>query len=174
MPGSPSHLARRFFDVATSRPLTSTEQADVAAWLSPDLQTLFLAQDEVDQRHGYHAACTVAEAGFDQEEVVVAALMHDIGKRHARLGLVGRTVASLFILLHLPLTPRMRIYRDHGDVGADDLAAVEAPALAVDFARHHHGERPTTIPGPVWDVLELADQPPKTPATPGRRITSEG
>jgi putative nucleotidyltransferase with HDIG domain len=91
----------------------------------------------------------------------MAALLHDIGKRHARLGLIGRSVASVLILLGLPLGQRMRTYRDHGMVAARELVGLSLPSLVVDFAMHHHGRRPPTIDPGIWDALIHADQPAK-------------
>lgn len=172
MPGSPAHLFQRFFDVATAQALTASEKAAISSWLTPETAEIFFDQDDADQRHGYDAALSVVAAGVDDEETIVAALLHDVGKRHARLGLIGRSVASLLILVGLPLTERMRIYRDHGMVAARELASLGAASVVIDFALHHHGARPPTIDPATWDVLIAADQPPK--ALPGRRrrITS--
>ncbi len=172
MPGSPAHLVRRFFDVAVSRPLSWSERAAVQGWLSPETNTVFLAQGDQDQRHGYGAALTVVAAGVDDREVIAAALLHDIGKRHARLGILGRTLASIMILLHMSLGERMTAYRDHGLLGARELARLGAPPLAIDFAMHHHGDRPSSIPPETWDLLVRADQPPKTTSSLVSRITS--
>lgn len=172
MPGSPGHLVRRFFDVAAAKPLTQSERDEVAAWVSDDLLRLFNEQVDADQRHGYHAALSVIDSGFDSAEVVTAALLHDVGKRHADLGLIGRSLASLLILARVPLTKRMTAYRDHGAVGGKELAAASAGSLAVDFATHHHGRRPTSIEPEVWSALVSADQPPKTRSEQRGRITS--
>lgn len=173
MPGSPAHLVRRFFDVATARPLSLPERDAVGGWLPAQLSELFFDQTSADQRHGYHAAMSVIAEGVDSDDVIVAALCHDIGKRHARLGLVGRSLASVLILLRAPLTERMIAYRDHGLLGARELGASGAPSLAIDFALHHHGDRPPTIKAQTWDVLIAADQPPKTLGLGRSRITSE-
>ena len=161
MPGSLSHLARRFIDVLTSQALTSEERDAVDSWLTPELASVFFDQPKADQRHGYHAAATVVASGHDHPDIVVSALLHDVGKRHARLGILGRSVASLLILGDLPLNERMTIYRDHGLIGARELAALGAPALAIDFTMHHHSERPLTIDAGVWEALRSADQAPK-------------
>lgn len=174
MPGSPAHLVRRFLDVLTSRPLLGSERAAVTGWLTPEMADLYFSQADADQCHSYHAALTVVASGVTDPDVIVAALMHDVAKRHARLGAVGRSVASVLVALGGPLSDRMTAYRDHGMIGAHELGAIGAPALAIDFALHHQGGRPATIDPEVWDLLVAADEPPKTSAMLGRWITSIG
>lgn len=172
MPGSPGHLFTRFWDVATARRLTPPERAAVEGWLTGETAEIFFNQDDADQRHGFHAALSVIAAGIEDREVIMAALLHDVGKRHARLGIVGRSVASVLILARLPLPPRMQAYRDHGLVAARELGALSAPSLVVDFALHHHESRPPTIDRDVWDALVAADQAPKARSALLSRITS--
>lgn len=171
-PGSPTHLIRRFFDVAFAHPLNSSERDEVTQWLTPETAVLFFAQSVADQRHGHHAASLVATGGGQDGDVIMAALLHDVGKRHAGLGILGRSVASVLILLRLPLTVRMQVYRDHGMLAARELAELSVPSLVVDFALHHHGPRPATIDPGVWDVLVAADQPAKPWSRLPGRITS--
>jgi putative nucleotidyltransferase with HDIG domain len=159
LPGSPAHLVLRFFDVAFARPLDVAEHEAVTQWLAPEPAEVFFAQSDADQRHGFHAALSVLAAGLHDEDVLMAALLHDVGKRHTGLGIIGRSVASVLILLRLPLTERMRAYRDHGMVAARELAGLGVPSLVVDFAMHHHGGRPPTIDSAVWEVLVAADRP---------------
>lgn len=172
MPGSLAHLTTRFFDVLTARPLDLVEKTTVDTWLSPRLRPPFFEQSAADQRHGYEAALSVIAQGIDDEDVIVAALVHDVGKRHARLGIIGRSVASLLILARLPLTDRMKTYRDHGIVGAKELADLGAPPMAIDFALHHHGDRPHGFDADVWSALEHADEPAKARGGPGQGISS--
>lgn len=159
MPGSLGHLTRRFFDVLSARPLTVDEETLVSLWLDGDLQRVFFEQQRADQRHAYEAALSVTTVSADEPEVLAAALLHDVGKRHSRLGVIGRTIASLLILAGLPLNERMKSYRDHGIIAAAELAELGAPPLAVDYALHHHGERPPSIAAEIWDALEEADDP---------------
>jgi len=161
LPGSLTHLTRRFFDVLTAAPLSTEEAAEVEGWLGKPFAGLFFSQPHVDQRHGYEAARTVLSSDLDDHDVVVAAALHDIGKRHARLGLIGRSFTSVAMKTSLPMTARMRSYRDHGRVAAEELADMSAPVVAIEFARHHHGERPASIPPRIWDTLQRADQPPR-------------
>jgi len=171
MPGSPSHLIRRFFDVLLARPLDSAERAAVEAWLDSSQSEVFFSQPHSDQRHGYHAALVVLSAADADVSTVRAALLHDVGKRHSRLGVVGRSVVSVLIRVGLPLTERGRLYRDHGEIAARELGELGCEALIVDFARHHHGERPSGIPPHIWELLQLADEPPKTKETVRARIS---
>ncbi len=157
MPGSLGHLTGRFFDVLLAKPLNSAESAIVQTWLPGALAEVFFSQPDYDQRHGYEAGITILGAGFSGD-VVIAAVMHDTGKRHSNLGIVGRVMASLAIKLKLPLTRRMRLYRDHGMSAAAELASLGAPAVAIDYALHHHRSRPPTIEPLIWEVLAEADR----------------
>lgn len=156
MPGRWSHLAARFVDVITSRPLDHIERAAVRQWLTKPTEVEgFFAQSDADQRHGYAAASAVLAEAPARLDLIRAALVHDIGKRHARLGPLARSLASVAIRLRLPLPARWELYRDHGPLSAAELAGAEP--VVTDFARHHHGTRPTTIPPADWDVLVRAD-----------------
>lgn len=117
-------------------------------------QEAFFAQSRADQRHGYEAARRVGEL----RQLVRAALLHDIGKRHAGLGLIGRVLVSAAAKLSLPLGRRGLLYLDHGELAAAELTALGAEPLVVEFARDHHGERPATIPPQDWTMLVRADR----------------
>ncbi|HEX9864469.1 MAG TPA: HDIG domain-containing protein [Acidimicrobiia bacterium] len=171
MPGSLRHLAGRFFDVLSSKPLSAAETAAVRGWLTPAEAGVFFSQPTADQRHGYHAATIVDDAGERDLAVLRAALLHDIGKRHARLGVIGRTFASLLIRFRLPLTAKARLYRGHGELAAEELEQMGCETLVIEFARHHHGARPDVVPPATWDLLQLADEPPKTRTSARARIT---
>lgn len=161
MPGSIAHLTSRFFDYLRARPLSEENVGEVGSWLTHRQLQLFLDQTPKDQAHGYAAGSIVVAHGLSDIEAVRAALLHDVGKRHAGLGAIGRSIASLFIKVRLPLTGAMRSYRDHGKVGSIELAAVGSSRLVVDFARSHHGIRPETIDESTWRVLQAADRPGK-------------
>jgi hypothetical protein len=46
---------------------------------------------------------------------------------------------------------------EHGPAGAVELDILGAEPIVVDFARHHHGERPDSISKEDWAVLQEAD-----------------
>ncbi|MFZ0627365.1 MAG: hypothetical protein WAN34_12795 [Acidimicrobiia bacterium] len=171
MPGSLSHLSRRFLDVLLARPLSLDEISRVVSRLGPAEADLFFRQGRADQRHGFYAM-TVVEASLPRNGAAIrAALLHDVAKRHAGLGAIGRTFATIFMRAGLPLSRRMKAYRDHGKQGATELAGLGAEDLVVEFARCHHGPRPESIPPEVWLVLQEADEPPKTLSNSPARIS---
>lgn len=129
----------------------------VASHLTPELWALFTGQQIADQRHGLEAGLRVITAGVDDPDLIVAALVHDVGKSHSRIGVIRRSVATLLMYFRLPMTSRMRLYRDHGKLGAEDLEQAGAPQIAVLFARHHQYGRPPAIDATTWDLLRAAD-----------------
>ncbi len=151
------HLILRFFYVARARPLSPGEQAEAAALLRAEESRLFWGQPAADQRHGLDAARHVLRAAPGRGDLARAALLHDIGKRHARLGPVGRSVATGLGLVRLPVPARMRTYLDHGEVGARELEAAGAGRLIVAYTRAHHGRRPEEVPLADWKLLSAAD-----------------
>jgi putative nucleotidyltransferase with HDIG domain len=136
--------------------LTESDLFELANWIEGAAIDLYLSQPLTDQRHGIDSARFVV-AGGGTAEAVAAALFHDVGKRHARLGVLGRTAATLLSRLGLPAPGRLGVYLDHGELGAKEIAELGFGPLVVDFARHHHGSRPATISQADWDLLVAAD-----------------
>ncbi|MCB2223046.1 MAG: hypothetical protein KQH83_02630 [Actinobacteria bacterium] len=151
------HLARRFFESLGTRPLTPAEQQRAAGWLEPADAPLFWSQQPLDQRHGLSCADHVAVRCPERRDLVRAALLHDVGKRHARLGVAARVVAGGFGLLRLPAPGRLGTHLRHGALGADDLAAAGAEDVVVAFARGHHGPAPEGTDPAEWALLREAD-----------------
>lgn len=155
-PGGWPHLAARFLDVVVSRRLEPEEADWVRSQLRPVEASLFFAQGTADRRHGYRAGRWVA--GNDRPDLVRVALLHDVGKRHARLGVAGRVAASLLALLGRRPRGRMGAYLSHGPLAAAELAELGAEPLVVGYARHHHGARPASFDPEAWRLLEQADR----------------
>ncbi len=140
-----------------AKPLEPSEQSEVAQWLRPAEAPLFWGQQVADQRHGLETARKIAARFPGDVELIRAGLLHDVGKREARLSAVGRTFATLAGLAKLPLTTRFRLYRDHGPVGATALAALDAEDLVIAFASLHPGGPPPGMAADRWQVLLDAD-----------------
>ena len=99
------HLARRAMWNLVPRSVAPIDVAFVRARLSPPAADLFFTLDARDQVHSIAVARRVQRTPGIPAEVVEAALLHDIGKAHARLGVVGRAVATL--IEWTPLTERI-------------------------------------------------------------------
>jgi hypothetical protein len=138
------HLATRFFGVVFAPPLKPGEQAWVSRILNGDEARLFWDQQAIDQRHAHTVAMRVAAAEVPTN-ATHAALLHDVGKRHSRLGPVGRSLATVADGLRLPMPMRWRSYLDHGALGARDLRAIGADPLAIAFAEGSSGVDPETL-----------------------------
>ncbi len=162
--GSWWHLARRFFEVATARTLNERERVSIDTWLrSTEESAVFYEQPVADQRHALRAAERMQSLAPDRRDLIRAALLHDVGKRHAGLGILLRSVAGALTKLGLPLRGRLRTYVEHGRLAADELAALGCEPVVIDFARYHHDRRPPTITEHDWGLLEQSDLPGKPP-----------
>jgi hypothetical protein len=152
-----AHLATRFLGFLRARPLTPAEQANVAHHLAPMLGELFWSQQPQDQRHALECLRHVVTARPGRLDLARAALLHDVGKRHARLGVLGRSTATLLESLHFPTPGRFGVYLRHDALGAADLEAAGADRLSIAFAASHRGRRPPEIDPDDWTVLRAAD-----------------
>ena len=152
------HLAKRFFSTLFARGLTAEERAFVADTLEDaELVALFHRQQRGEQRHTVEAAKFVAAQGGDVT-LIRAALLHDVGKCLIRIGVIGRTLATLAKKLSLPTPPRWTAYLNHGEAGAALLRDHGCPAWMVDFVAHHHENvRPESVVPEAWDLLKDAD-----------------
>lgn len=156
-PLSPWHLARRFFAVAFAVDLRAPEQRWVADHLGDADRDLFWRQPVPDRRHAHDVAAWVAERAPGRRDLVEAALLHDVGKRHSALGAWGRTWATLLRWLPLPESSRFAGYTRHGPIGAEELAARGHSGIVVAFAASHHGPRPDGVDADDWRLLAEAD-----------------
>lgn len=156
-PLSPWHLARRFFAVLFAVDLGASEQSWVAAHLEGEDQRLFWRQPVPDRRHAHDVAAWVAERAPQRRDLIEAALLHDVGKRHSALGAFGRTFATLVRWLPLPESSRFGRYTRHGPIGAEELASMGHRGIVVAFAAHHHGSRPDGVDADDWRLLAEAD-----------------
>lgn len=127
----------------------SAEDLAVARdYLSPARLALFEGQAPRDQRHSAGTARWLLERGHDDDhDLLVAALLHDIGKGQQRTrDRVAHVVAGWFHVGALvaaegsAIAMRAAIARSrtHSELGAEAMAAVRAPERAIELTRLHH------------------------------------
>lgn len=148
------HLVVRFF--RSLRPITpaAADERWARGYLTDAEWELFATQPVVDRAHGLGGARMVAADLGDDRDAIEAALVHDVAKRHAGLGVFGRSVATAAGWLLRSGDARRRwaespgrrgrigSYLRHDEVGAAEIATAGGSALAVRWARaHHHRDR---------------------------------
>ncbi|MFN0027690.1 MAG: HD domain-containing protein [Acidimicrobiales bacterium] len=158
-----AHLVRRFFGRFRHRPLEEAELRWVTQRLTRPERALWLRQSPADQRHSLTAAQLVTvetEPGaVPPAWVSAAALLHDIGKIEADLGVAGRVAAALLGAVGVRRAPgRLGRHLRYPELGADLLRAAGSDALVVAWAAEHHLE-PTrwTVPLHWAAALLIAD-----------------
>lgn len=168
---SPVHLARRFGQ-HLGRPTPDDSDLEwVRGLLSEDEQVMWSRMATADQYHSIGVARRVGqELGQETtDDVLVAALMHDVGKTAAGLGTMGRVVAALVRPVVGPErarswaegrgpTRRIGLHLRYPEIGARMLADAASARLVVAWAREHHRpERDWTVPRELGRVLQSAD-----------------
>jgi len=170
------HLLRRFLRSLWWGPPRADDLVWVESVLAPGERVLFDRLPRRDQRHlaGTGRRLQRALAGTehaDDPRWLAAALLHDVGKHDARLGVYGRIVATVcghFGGRDMPyawsskrgFTRRVGLYLRHGELGADmiRLAGGHDEAARWSAAHHFPDEWATTgIPGVVVEALVEAD-----------------
>jgi hypothetical protein len=130
-----------------------------------------VATTRADRRHAAGVARRVEQSlgPAAGPPVLAAALLHDVGKIEARLGVYGRVVATVCAVFADPATAaawqrrrgftrRVGLYLRHPDIGGDLLALAEADPLTEAWARQHHlpSDR-WSVPNQIAEALKAAD-----------------
>jgi hypothetical protein len=179
-----AHLVSRF--CASLRPggPPSGDVSWISTCLAPGELVLWQRMPGADRRESVRVARRVeraltATAHAGDERWIVAAVLHDVGKTEARLGTVGRAVATMAGAVaghdmarswqaRRGFARRFALYLRHDEIGADMLRMAGARAETIAWAgAHHHPETwpDLAIPLDVARVLARAD---------GERIARDG
>ena len=148
-------------------PLTSQERLEAARWLPASALPLFQSMSNADQQHALRVCRGLQARGCSDEDMLAAALLHDVGKASGRVSFWTRPVIVLGKRLAPRLLARVAVYPQaeqprwrrslgyawwHADIGADLAAEAGLSQRAVLYIRTHHQEH-----GPAAE-LHLVDE----------------
>lgn len=155
---------RQLRDNLTAGPLSEAARLEVVAALSSGELALFDCFSPADQWHSYRVLCDLRQAGYNDPDLLVAALIHDVGKTRYPLSAWDRTV----IVVGSVLFPRRSVAWGQGRVdswrrpfvvrarhpewGAEMAAAIGASPAVVALIGHHQ-DKAAEMPGELADLL---------------------
>lgn len=170
------HLVRRFFGSLWPASPSRDDDAWVRGILGPQEYALWARLPNHDRRHSIAVARRVRRSldgtdFVDDQRWLEAALLHDVGKLDARLGVLGRVGATLAGAAaghdvaatwseRRGMTRRVGLYLCHPEIGADRIRLAGGSEVAARWAAVHHDRdawETTGIPAPVLVALHDAD-----------------
>jgi len=147
--GRAAHLVRRFLRALKAR-VNPAERQVIADNLTPAQQRLFWAMMVEDQRHSLDVFYTLQRRGCQDRDLLLAALLHDVGKGEVRLWqrvlyvLLRAGPSGVLSRLAQPKGTGWRralaSINEHGRRGAALAQETGAPPAVVELIRNHQRE----------------------------------
>jgi hypothetical protein len=170
---SAAYRVRQFIHAATAWIRTSgVDEAFIASYLPPRAVDLFLAMPYYDQQHALKVLETLKHQGYDDPDLMAAALLHDVGKSVSPVGksrLWHRVATVLGHALWPDLLERLSqedpgggwrqpfyIQKHHAALSAQLAQEAGCSSVTVGFIRRH--EEPASQTDDPWlAALRAAD-----------------
>jgi hypothetical protein len=96
-------LGQGFQHLGLVAPLKASDHAEVARWLPPSALPLFYTMSTADQQHSLRVCRGLQAQGYYEQDLLAAALLHDVGKAQGRVPFWTRPV---LVFLQYPQTDR--------------------------------------------------------------------
>lgn len=136
-------------------PLSAKERGEVARWLPASALSLFQTMSHADQQHSLRVCRALLTHGCTDEDMLVAALLHDVGKAQRRVPFWTRPAIVLGKKMFPRLLTRLTVYPHgdismpawrralssawwHAEIGAELATAAGLSERAVLYIRTHH------------------------------------
>ena len=108
------YRVRQFWQALGAGPLPEDGWIEIRSLLSPAELELYERQSRGDRHHAYRVMCTLQAAGYDDPDLLAAALLHDVGKSFANAYWWDRPL----VVLVQAIAPRISANLAKGDVGS--------------------------------------------------------
>ncbi|HID87410.1 MAG TPA: HD domain-containing protein [Anaerolineae bacterium] len=142
----------------------------LSEYLTPAQVELFRRMPRCDQRHGLDVFHALQKRGYHERDLLVAALLHDVGKVDGGLRLWHRVLIVLVKAFWLQLLDRLArgetdswrypfyVHQHHPELGAELVRAVGCSSTTVELIRRHQEPLASNPPRTHQDKLLAALQ----------------
>ena len=150
-------LGQGFQHLGLVAPLNAEDHAEVERWLPVSSLALFYSMSRADQQHSLRVCLGLQKRGYDEQNLLAASLLHDVGKAQGRVPfwtrptiVLSKRLAPDWLQHHIVhpcdfATHRVPPWQQslsyawwHADVGAELAAQAGLSERAVLYIRTHH------------------------------------